>query len=94
MALKLTVHMKQEGGILPSPILNTACHCAYQSQSNDRYRGPRPTELVQNKDSSHRHKGAARHTIDMVWLYRSAPPVGMREILFIIQMIFTCLCGA
>ncbi len=37
------------------------------------------TELVQHfayRGSSHRRKGAARHVIDMVWLYRSPIPSG------------------
>ncbi len=41
------------------------------------YRGP--TDLVQHCAywrSSHRRKGAARHIIGMVWLYRSPIPVG------------------
>jgi hypothetical protein len=32
--------------------------------------------------SSRRRKGAARHIIDMVWLYRSPIPVGRRVVLF------------
>ncbi len=46
-------------------------------QSNDWYRGL--TELIQHsahRGISHRRKGAARHTIDIVWLHRSPIPVG------------------
>ncbi len=42
------------------------------AQTNDWYRGP--NEWVQNSDyrsSSQRRKGATRHIVDMVWLYRS-----------------------
>ncbi len=91
VATSVTVALTLIAQIKHSPTVNTACHCACQSQSNDRYRGP--TELIQNfsnRGSSQRGKGAARHTIDVVWLFRSALPVGMREILFIIRMIFTC----
>jgi hypothetical protein len=44
----------------------TSWPCA---QSNDLYSGP--SELFR-----HRRKGAAWHTVDMVWLYRSPFPVG------------------
>jgi hypothetical protein len=31
--------------------------------------------------SSHQHKGAARHTIDMVWRYRWPIPVGRKGVI-------------
>ncbi len=50
------------------------------TQSNDWYWGP--TELVQHfafRESSHGLKGAARHIIDMVWLYSSPIPCSGEE---------------
>ncbi len=38
--------------------------------------------------SSHRRKGAARHIIDMVWLYRSPIPVGRRGIFSYLFKLF------
>jgi hypothetical protein len=63
--------------------MNVACRSPNKllAQNNDWYRGP--TELFQQsayRGSSHRRKGADRHILDMVWLYRSSFPVGRRGI--------------
>ncbi len=42
------------------------------------------------RGSIHRRKGAARHIINMVWLYRSPIPVRKSSTL-LVQMIFSCL---
>ncbi len=52
----------------------------------------RSAELVQHfvgRGSSHLRKGAARHKIGMVWLYRSPVPVWRRGVLF--YMFKLCL---
>ncbi len=57
-------------------------------QSNYWYRGP--TELVPHfayRGSLHRHMGAARHIIDMVWLCRSPIPAGY----FTFSNDFSCI---
>jgi hypothetical protein len=54
-------------------------------------------ELIQYfayRGSSHRHKGAARHIIDMVWLFRIAYASGEEGGILLVQMIFTCLRDA
>ncbi len=55
-------------------------------------------ELVQHfayRGSSHWRKGAARHKIGKVWVYRSPIPVGRRWIFYLlIQMVSTCTRGA
>jgi hypothetical protein len=52
------------------------------------------SELVQHfayRGHSHWRKGAARHVIDMVWLYRSPIPVGRRRVFLTILLISPCL---
>ncbi len=41
--------------------------------------------LIAYSRSSHRRKGAARPTIDMVWLYRSLTPVGRRGVFYLFK---------
>jgi hypothetical protein len=65
-------------------------HICMDTKSNDLYRGP--TELVQHfayRGNSHRRHGAARHIIDMVWLYSSPIPVGWSGGILLALMIST-----
>ncbi len=58
-------------------------------QSNGGYRWP--AELVQNfayRGSSHRRKGAARHIIGIVWLYRKLILSGEEGDILLVQMIY------
>ncbi len=52
-------------------------------------------ELVQHfayRESSHRHKGAARHIIGKVRLYSSQMPWSGERGVLLVQIISTCLC--
>jgi hypothetical protein len=82
------------GGLLThSCTQNTRCVFKVIPQSNAWYRGP--TELVQHfayRENSHQLKGAARHIIDMVWLYSFASEEEGGFLL--VQIISTCRHGA